>query len=159
MIIFLNHYYYTIMVLETVGSVEDALILAPAAWWRRCCDEGGRRRGALAREAVKCASGVPSPRSTPSNSSRHSEAVLVVLLIPLLFPTSLTSRFRLDIIEWLPAFLSPLPLPLPVAVNDDDDDDDVKVDDNVDRPFLAVSIVGKWSGKIRNYISSYIHAK
>lgn len=60
-----------------------------------------------------------------------------MLLIPLLFPTSLTKRFRLDIIEWPPAaFLSPLPLPVDV-------NDDVEVDDNVDRPFLAASIVGK----------------
>lgn len=136
-----------------VGGGKDALVLDPAAWWRKCCDEGRRRRGALAREAVKCESGVPSPRSTPSNSSRHSEAAFVVLLIPLLLPASLTKRFRLDIIEWLPAaFLSPLPLPVDV-------NDDVEVDDNVDRPFLVVSIVGKWSSKIRNCISCYTHAK
>lgn len=138
-------------VLGTVGRVEGALVPDPMAWWRRCCDEGGRRRGAFAREAVKCERGVPSPRSTPSSSSRHSEAALVVLLIPLLFPTSLTRRFRLDIIKWPPAaFLSPLPLP--VAVNDDDDGE---VDDNVERPFLAVSIAGKWSSK--SCVSCYIH--
>lgn len=139
----------------SAGGVEDALTLVDsAAWWRRCWDEGGRRRGALAREAVKCESGAPSPRSTPSNSSRHSEVALVVLPIPLLFPTSLTKRFRLDIIEWLPAaFLSPPPLP--VAVNDDVD---TGVDDDVDRLFLVVvSMAGKWSNRTRNYIICYIH--
>lgn len=148
----------------SAGSVEDALTLVdPAAWWRRCCDEGGRRRGALAREAVKCESGAPSPRSTPSNSSRHSEVALVVLPIPLLFPTSLTKRLRLDIIEWLPAaFLSPPPLP--VAVNGDGSDIhvdanvDTEVDDDVNRLFLVVvSIAGKWSDRTRNYIACYVY--
>lgn len=65
--------------------------------------------------------------------------VFAALPTPLLFPTSLTRRFRLDIIEWLPiAFLSPLPLP----IVDDDDDTDTWLDD-MDKVFLAVSMAGK----------------
>lgn len=130
-------------VLGTAGRVEAALTPEPTAWWRRCCEEGGRRRGALAREAVKCESGAPSPRSTPSSSSPKAT---LVFPIPLLFPTSLTRRFRLDMIEWPPvAFLSPPPLPVPV--NEDDVDTE---DDDVDRPFLVPSMTGKWSDGVQS---------
>ena len=93
------------------------MITGSPMWRRKRCDEGGRRLGALAREAVKCERGAPSPRSTPSNSSPRA---ILVFPLPLLDPTSPTRRFKFDgigcpLILFLSALLPPTPGVVDVA--------------------------------------------
>ena len=102
----------------------------PTTWRLKRCDEGGRRLGALAREAVKCERGAPSPRSTPSNSSPRA---ILVFSLPLLDPISPTRRFKFDGIGCpLILFLSALLPPTPGEV-------DVAEGAPVDMVFLVVS--------------------
>lgn len=108
------------------------VIVGPAAWRLKRCEEGGRRWGALALEAVKCESGAPSPRSTPSNSSPKA---IFVFPLPLLVPASPTRRFKFDVAEYPPIFfLSPLLPPIPEEV-------DVVEDTPVDIVFLVISMI------------------
>lgn len=108
------------------------VIGGPVTWRLKRCEEGGRRWGALAREAVKCESGAPSPRSTPSNSSPRA---IFVFPLPLLVPISPTRRFKCEVIKCpLIFFLSPPFPPIPGEV-------DVVEDAPVDMVFLVTSVV------------------